>query len=92
MKPEDKKLILGYMGWETHDLALKEGRMPTEKEAVHIMEERGDLSDFYKYADNVFINGGVWKGEGNYEANLFYHIIQKSFFPLMAEWLKERGI
>lgn len=52
-------------------------------EAVKIMESRGDLKEFEYFARDRW-------NEVNPKERVFFYILQ-NFFPLMAEWLKERN-
>ena len=92
MTNEERKLIFDYCGWdgtttvEGYAIDTPECR-PLDgndmKEAVRVMEERGELLSFEDFIREKYYEVACSKSK------LGYYV--QNFFPLMAEWLKERG-
>ena len=95
MTNEDKKLIFEYCGWapkykqklgyageEDWECTILNGNDMLE--AVRIMESKGDMFSFHQFSHNRWLDIIDVKKE-------WIPYILQNFFPLMAEWLKERG-
>jgi len=89
MKPEEKKLIFDYCGWQIlwNSIGMAGEQNHTLDgndllEAVQIMGERGDYTLFNGFVMNRWM-------EDTSSSHCFLFIIQ-NFFPLMISWLKEK--
>ena len=106
MTDQDKKLIFDYCGWCFHQfntvgksealdrcilcdsLRYKAVEHPLNVndvlEAENIMEDRGDSELFENFSSNIYIR------EKKPVSRCFHVYLLQNFFPLMAEWLKEK--
>jgi len=88
MTNEDKKLIFEYCGWDwtyvlKHPFAYHPLNSNGILEAVRVMVSNGDIVSFENYTEEK------WR-LGNIEETILAFQC-KNFFPLMAEWLKEKN-